>query len=424
MTTLLIAAVCIMHSSFTPSDNQTYLDYIDRFKDIAIQEMYRTGIPASIKLAQAIQESGAGTSELAQLANNHFGIKCSSDWTGQVYYRKDDDYNDQGDLIESCFRVYRDAGQSYVEHSEFLKRARYSKLFTLEPTDYRAWAKGLQEAGYATDRSYSTRLIDLIERYQLYQYDRMGISDENAPITPAPAPPVANAGYYVQNDVKFVYASPNEPLESIARRTGTAVSDLLFYNENFQGNYQILKENTRVYLQPKRNYYRGKQKYHVVRMGETMYDIAQNYGVKLDQLYSRNRMALGTQPAQNEEIKLRGSRVRESPRLSSETPSVVNQNPDYLFEEPIIPVAPPPSTLPDTSNSSNEELNEDIFEKPVIDTLPTVPVPVPNNQYHIVNQGDTLWNIAQRYNTTVDRLKELNKLDSNIIHLGTRLRVR
>jgi len=143
----------------------TALNYVDQYKDIAIREMNQYGIPASIKLAQAILESGNGNSYLAKEANNHFGIKCGGVWSGRSTRRADDGPND-------CFRVYNNAEDSYRDHSQFLLRKRYEKLFALKRDDYKGWAKGLKEAGYATNPRYPELLIDLIERYQLYKYDR------------------------------------------------------------------------------------------------------------------------------------------------------------------------------------------------------------------------------------------------------------
>lgn len=141
------------------------LAYIEQFKDIAIREMNQYGIPASIKLAQAILESGSGNSYLAQKANNHFGIKCGGVWNGKSVARDDDNPND-------CFRVYSNPEESFKDHSAFLLRKRYENLFKLDKNDYKGWARGLKEAGYATNPRYPELLIDLIERYELYKYDR------------------------------------------------------------------------------------------------------------------------------------------------------------------------------------------------------------------------------------------------------------
>jgi len=148
------------------------IDYISKYKDLAIVEMYRTGIPASITLAQALHESNAGKSPLATRANNHFGIKCKSYWTGGTYFHKDDDLNLRGDLIESCFRSYDTDVESFVDHSNFLKESsHYAPLFTLEKEDFIAWAWGLKQCGYATDSQYAVKLIKLINKYDLKKFD-------------------------------------------------------------------------------------------------------------------------------------------------------------------------------------------------------------------------------------------------------------
>lgn len=146
--------------------------YIERFAPLAIKEMHRVGIPASIKLAQAVIESNAGRSTLAANSNNHFGIKCKSYWTGLSYYHKDDDLDIKGKLIESCFRAYQDIEASFKDHSDFLKTSpKYLSLFALDAMDYRSWANGLKACGYATDKSYAAKLIQTIEEYHLYRYD-------------------------------------------------------------------------------------------------------------------------------------------------------------------------------------------------------------------------------------------------------------
>ena len=152
-------------------DPKVSIPYIDTYKNLAIAEMYRTGIPASIKLGQALLESKAGQSELSRQSNNHFGIKCKDEWTGDKYFQKDDDKNEKKELIESCFRVYPSIEDSYLDHSAFLTQRRYyTSLFTLG-MDYKKWAYGLKECNYATDPQYPEKLIRIIEEYQLYQYD-------------------------------------------------------------------------------------------------------------------------------------------------------------------------------------------------------------------------------------------------------------
>lgn len=153
------------HTASTAKPAVSGMQYIERYKTIAIQEMNEYGIPASIKLAQALLESGNGNSYLAKEANNHFGIKCGGTWGGRSVTRPDDHISD-------CFRVYDAAEQSFKDHSDFLLRKRYERLFHLDKNDYKGWAHGLKAAGYATNPRYADLLIDLIERYELYQYDR------------------------------------------------------------------------------------------------------------------------------------------------------------------------------------------------------------------------------------------------------------
>lgn len=169
---LAIGALSIAMISFHSPTEELGYQYVDHYKELAVVEMHRSGIPASIILAQALHESNYGGSKLALEANNHFGIKCKSYWVGMTYYHKDDDYNQEGMLTESCFRSYPSALESYVDHSNFLMQTRhYGTLFGYERTDYKAWAYGLKQCGYATDEKYSEKLIHIIEKFDLDQYD-------------------------------------------------------------------------------------------------------------------------------------------------------------------------------------------------------------------------------------------------------------
>lgn len=148
------------------------ISYIEEYKDLAVIEMHRKGIPASIKLAQAILESNAGQSNFSQQSNNHFGIKCKKYWRGGTFMQKDDDKNEEGELIDSCFRSYENVFHSYVDHSNFIAHSdNYRALFELKTADYRGWAEGLQKLGYATDSNYANKLISIIERHSLDDYD-------------------------------------------------------------------------------------------------------------------------------------------------------------------------------------------------------------------------------------------------------------
>ncbi len=171
MKIVLLFAILSVIMGFRSSEEITF-SYIDNYKDLAVIEMYRTGVPASITLAQAILESDSGTSNLASNSNNHFGIKCKTYWKGMSYYHKDDDKDKNGKLIESCFRAYDAVVDSYIDHSNFLKySSNYSQLFYLDRSDYEAWANGLKTSGYATDKYYAQKLIKTIKKYNLNVYD-------------------------------------------------------------------------------------------------------------------------------------------------------------------------------------------------------------------------------------------------------------
>jgi beta-N-acetylglucosaminidase len=221
----------------------TTLNYIDRFKNISIEEMNRYGIPASITLAQAILESGTGKSDLAKYANNHFGIKCTKDWKGKGYY-KDDDAKDE------CFRVYNNPEESFKDHSQFLKRKRYANLFELDKNDYEGWAKGLKDAGYATNPRYPQLLIGLIEKYNLNQYDsgegridkikredrvlrdiNKNIPNENSKDKPTDAPTIIEGNKYV--------VQQGDTLYNISKRFGLTVDELKSLNNLTDNDIKI-----------------------------------------------------------------------------------------------------------------------------------------------------------------------------------------
>ncbi|WP_262250193.1 glucosaminidase domain-containing protein [Parapedobacter soli] len=207
------------------------LAYIDQYKDIAIAEMEQYGIPASIKLAQALLESGNGNSTLAREANNHFGIKCTPEWNGGKTYHDDDQRGD-------CFRVYKRVEDSFHDHSQFLLRKRYAALFELDKDDYKGWAKGLKAAGYATNPRYADLLISLIERYELYQYDRAETRNEKKQReaivqteiveSKAEEAVVAQTKAPVRIDIHEV--KQGETLAAIARRYGMETAELMDLN--------------------------------------------------------------------------------------------------------------------------------------------------------------------------------------------------
>lgn len=270
--------------------------YIEKWYKTAIAEMQEYGIPASITMAQAILESGSGQSYLAKKGKNHFGIKCHSDWKGKkVYY--DDDAKDE------CFRSYKKDEQSFRDHSIFLStRSRYAFLFEEKPDDYKAWAKGLKKAGYATDPNYPKRLMDLIERYDLDQYDEFTKPSKETE-EEKPMDENAIAILASNNKVKYVIAGEEDTFESIALATYRKPEDLLKYNE-LRYDAQLLP-GQRLYIQPKRNKAARGKYFHLVEEGESMYSIAQLYAVKLNKLYAKNGMVVGEKVKVGQKLELR-----------------------------------------------------------------------------------------------------------------------
>lgn len=272
---------------------QRRLDYIEEYKNIAIREMNEYGIPASITLAQGILESADGQSELARLANNHFGIKCHSSWQGEKVYHDDDEDNE-------CFRKYESAEESYRDHSLFLRNGRrYSSLFTLDPYDYEAWAEGLKDAGYATDRSYPERLVKIIEDYSLEQYDKMRYDPEEDE--------VVSGEHEIKthpSGLKYVIVRVGDNWNRLSLEVDVEIDKLIEYND-FTWDTQ-LEEGMIIYLERKNR--KGYTDTHRVGDGETMHSIAQRYGMRLEQLYRRNHMLPGQEPVPGEVLVLRGYR--------------------------------------------------------------------------------------------------------------------
>ena len=274
--------------------------YIKKYKGVAIREMKKHGIPASITLAQGILESGSGKSYLAREGNNHFGIKCHEDWKGKRIYHDDDAKNE-------CFRSYKDPDESFRDHSEFLTtRSRYAFLFDESPTDYKAWAKGLKKAGYATNRKYPQLLIDLIEKYDLHKYDLKGYKEDADLDTTAVEPEFVINPFQVnlsKNLVKYVEVKEGDTYESIAAQAEVRVHKLLKYNDlAFDSKIQV---GDKVYIQPKKRRATLENEYYTVQQGETMYSISQQFGIRLRYLYKWNDMPVGAQPFFGQVLKLR-----------------------------------------------------------------------------------------------------------------------
>lgn len=265
-----------------------YEDYIERFSSIAVREMNEFRIPASITLAQGILESGAGKSRLAIESNNHFGIKCHNDWDGERTYHDDDKHHE-------CFRKYNDPEESFIDHSQFLlNRGRYSFLFELDKTDYEGWAKGLRQAGYATDRSYSKRLIKLIEENDLHRFD-LKFSKKEIKVDP-----LKN-----KSGVKFVYAGKHDSYHAIGKKYLAPFGLIFKYNDVDRKSRQP-KEGEIVYIRAKKKKLSAAYPpLHYVAEGESMHSISQLYGIKIHALYNLNGMPYRTVPFVGQKLRLR-----------------------------------------------------------------------------------------------------------------------
>lgn len=336
-------------------------NYIKYHKDIAITEQQRTGVPAAIKLAQGIVETGSGLSPLAIYANNHFGIKCKSNWTGETYTHTDDKKNE-------CFRKYDSYLHSYQDHSDFLRAGkRYASLFELDMTDYQSWAKGLKAAGYATNPSYASMLIKTIEENDLQQYTLLAMQQSSQEIIVATAPeqkeimaedvdiakkkllnldetekaiettwtappPIEQVDlieYYEiteKNSIKGFYAKKGDLLLRHAIKNNLRYKRLLELNDL---NDEPLEEDMFIYLNPKKK--TGSKPTHTVKENETLLQISQEYGIQLKELRRLNKIAKETEPKPGAILYLQEERL-SSPEVYSVTTKEVLQNTSRLSE--------------------------------------------------------------------------------------------
>lgn len=315
------AIILLLLAALPGYGQQTREEYIEKYKDAAIHAMKTHGIPASITLAQGCLESADGNSDLAVRANNHFGIKCHNDWKGPTYYKKGDD------IGKSCYRKYRNASESFKDHSDFLRYGqRYAFLFDLEITDYKGWSHGLKKAGYATDPKYAQKLIKIIEDYQLYRFDReMYAKAEKKPDLLPPSPsqlqqvmelnPAKNSllykysrnrTIYVRNGVPFILTSDLDTYENIAEEYNLFTGELLRFNDLKKS--RDLAPGTVVYLQRKKGKARKHLEIHIAVEGDTYYDISQKYGVRMKKLFKYNDYRSGDILHVGDEVFLRRHR--------------------------------------------------------------------------------------------------------------------
>jgi LysM repeat protein len=445
---------------------QTVDEYIEKYKDVAVYEMYRSGIPASITLGQGILESGSGNSRLAVEGNNHFGIKCHKQWNG-AFLKEDDDE------LQECFRKYNSALQSYLDHTEFLStRDRYRFLFEYKPTDYKKWAYGLKKAGYATNPKYGHILVNIIEKYKLYEFDtappvELEIFADNGKTEPKDGDEQhvikgLPTGIFITNRIKTIYLQQGQTLNEIAATYHVSLKKLKTYNEIKKG--RELKPGMMVFLQPKRN--KAAAKYHKVKEWETMYKISQQYGIKLYKLYSKNLLKPGEEPAIGQRIYLRARRktkpktrdiskdikAQPKPKKQSkpaqkeivlnteqekkELPGTKESNiPAGKREEtnsgPVDEKKEPEQkqegnlkytyqSSPDTKQSNENKTIEEKM-KDDLNIKPEESIEKETVLYHIVKVGDTLYSISKLYEVSVKDIQQWNQLDSPIIKIDQSL---
>ncbi len=320
----VLALALAVTATASAQDRTTKQEYINKYKQLAIDDMETYGIPASIKMAQALLESDAGNSRLAREGNNHFGIKCKKEWTGETIHHDDD-------APQECFRKYASAAQSFRDHSEFLDRSpRYQSLFDLDPLDYKGWAYGLKAAGYATNPKYPELLIKLIEDNKLYLLDK-GETPEVAAVTPTPEPVVETpaevpaevpvvakvdvdnyvlalynrGGYdiYLNNGCEFVIAAEGDNIFSLAE--SLSISEKRLRKMNDMAADGDFTSGDMVYIKPKAKRSENGHLLHTVREGETLHSIAQTYGIRMRKLASLNNLTKDGSVFAGQQLKLR-----------------------------------------------------------------------------------------------------------------------
>lgn len=330
MRSLLLIFFVFLSSFFlyAQKEKSSVYHYLQKYAKTAVQEMEQFGIPASIKLSQAILESSSGNSPLAFTANNHFGIKCGKDWKGQVYYHDDD-------LQQECFRKYASPLESFRDHSKFLQKSRYQRLFNFPMTDYKSWAIELKSAGYATAPDYANRLITRIEKYQLWRFDKersqgfenrikghladIQLTDTstaaeretskevsfNIPSSSSVVGQFSRAArllYHENRGIKYIIVEKNETIPQIANLYNISASRLARYNDVSEqslilaGQYFFLERKNRS----------GASNFYRVSQGDTMYSISQKVGIRLKKLYYRNKMQPPQEPQVGDLLWLRG----------------------------------------------------------------------------------------------------------------------
>lgn len=380
--TFILFLLCTVPVCFAQS-SAVVRDYIAMYKDVAIEEMHRTGVPAAITLAQGIHETSAGQSDLVRKSNNHFGIKCKSDWTGESVTHDDDARGE-------CFRKYTDPMDSYRDHSDFLKnRSHYAFLFRLDPTDYEAWAYGLKKAGYATNPKYPQILIKLIRDYDLQDYTMLALDtkkesdvvlvknsgtlrSESAADAKEAAPQYPGSVFQI-NDTRVQFVAKGTSFLKIAEEADLPLPRLFEYND--MNPADLAPRDMLVFLQRKRR--KGGSEFHVVAPGESVQEISQKEGIRLESLLAYNFLREGLQPVVGEKLYLQ-------------------------YEAPAAP-----KLLTDSKDRPEPEA-----------AAGTVEVLT-----HRVQPKETLYAIAKKYDVSKEDLLKWNHLSSSELKIGQQLRI-
>ncbi|WP_294718506.1 glucosaminidase domain-containing protein [Prevotella sp.] len=282
--------------------NQRYQTYINQYRDLAIEQMLKFKIPASITLAQGLLESGAGYSELATKGNNHFGIKCHG-WTGRKTYHDDDE-------AQECFRAYNNVYESYEDHSLLLSRQpRYRSLFSLDGDDYKGWAHGLKKCGYATSPTYAQKLIGIIELYKLQQYDKAKKYDRFMESRAYKDSPSAKGGIqhpiHRYNKNYYIVVKQGDTFRSIGKELGLSYRKIAKYNERNKRDKLVVGETIYLKKKQKKADKTYKNRPHTVKPGESMYSIAQYYGMRVKSLYKKNGLSPDYVPKVGDKLRVR-----------------------------------------------------------------------------------------------------------------------
>ncbi|RAJ83055.1 flagellum-specific peptidoglycan hydrolase FlgJ [Chitinophaga dinghuensis] len=484
---LLLVTFILGAATLAEAQKMTTQQYIAIYKQVAIEEQRRTGVPAAITLAQGVVETQSGNGTLCLQSNNHFGIKCKNNWTGKTIRYDDDE-------AQECFRVYETARESYKDHSDFLRNnPRYAFLFQFDGDDYKSWAYGLKQAGYATNKTYPQQLIKVIEDNNLQKYSlialgkaapeadaetggdviagngggskpsgsvgQSGNNNSSATKPPRSSKPVAGnypKGVFEINGRKVIFAKAGTSLIALASQRDIRLSKLVRFND-LPGDGP-LKKDMIIFLQKKGK--KGSKDTHIVAKGESLHDVSQTEGVMLKWLRRRNKLHEGEEPAAGQQLALTG--------FSSNTPALAKNTRYQEEEEEEEYVAPkkveiprqepsrqggvasvPPSRKPEQETTGGipvamiEDLKKNgevttnnppakaTMPKPVPVEPATTPTPAPvkkpsagtQQQFHEVQPKETLYAIAKMYNTTVTQLQEWNNLQGNDIKIGQRLLV-